>query len=569
MVIILVHWLIILLVTQSWGCGAVWALQRTLGVQNRTVSFAEAFFWGLMGLTAFTSVLHFFLPVGPWMLPVFGGLGLGWAYFEKERWRQYALDLKVHWKSVHYLTALFFILLLGIALASAAGRSQIQDEAAYHLPLIRWIEYFPMAPGLANIEDRMGFNPAKYTADALFGMPWLRAGGVYRLNALIFLIVGASFLFGFGRLLKQDFRFLISDTIQVAGLVFLWRIYMAAVDADFLNIFGGLFWLCWAVRRLEAGRFFERDSGMLFFWAFFAYLATNKPSILLLAWLPLAQLWPGRGKSGWGIPVRAMGLAGIVVLPWLVHNVFLSGYLAYPLYFTGWFNVDWQVPPEIAKGQYTYVSEYARTAILRDLSDYPLAETPFRLWIGAWFDDTWAQLAGKAAILGFPLAVALLAWFFISKAWLERPEYRTLAWLAVGLSASVLAWFWRIPSLRFAWPWLLTLAVMMPLIVFRAWIGRHAKKYSILATCILAAGLFRGILLSAGSMPPLRSCWLQPPMVYYPDTYQLLELGPVDVKIAPDNYCGGLEPPCLPRHYHPGLEPRGEKASDGFRITEK
>lgn len=72
------------------------------------------------------------------------------------------LDVIKKWQNdivqLHWLTKLAWLFIIVIALLKTTGPSLMEDEIGYHLPLIRWIENFPVIPGIANIEDRMGFN---------------------------------------------------------------------------------------------------------------------------------------------------------------------------------------------------------------------------------------------------------------------------------------------------------------------------------------------------------------------------------------------------------------------------
>lgn len=98
---------------------------------------------------------------------------------------------------------------------------------------------------------------------------------------------------------------------------------------------------------------------------------------------------------------------------------------------------------------------------------------------------------------------------------------------------------------------------------------RFRKAVTILVGFLLTASLSRGVLLSVSELPAGTPWYLYPNRVESPEGYEVGQLNGINVIIAPDNFCGGLRPPCLPRRYHPGLQARGEEVADGFRIIEK
>lgn len=433
MFLILLNWLIVMVVCLSWGYSLAELLQRKLDKHVAPVPLVQAFLWGLIALAVLGSAYQAFFPANPSGLLVAALAGLGLALACRVKVRMHLSSIWQAWKQAHVWARSLLVLLFAMAMLKSASLSEIQDETAYHLPFIRWMECYPLTPGIANIEDRLGFNPSKYLLDAFFSTPFLFEGGLYDLNALIFLVLGAYFLFGFNSLLKGKTDHLYSGLIRAASLFFLWRAYLTSMDADFLNIYGGLFWLALAVRRTEEKRSCHPDSEMVFFFAFFAFLLTNKFSIGLLGWLPL----------GIGVVLlrhrhyKALGWAVIpgllILLPWFARNYVISGYLAYPLYFLDWFKPDWKVPESLAQGQYRYVMEFARLEIIRPFNDYPTKELDFGDWIGAWTKGAWAQWVGKAIMLGLPVSL-LLALALPAVGRLRRSEPgRQLLWMTAGL----------------------------------------------------------------------------------------------------------------------------------------
>jgi len=127
-------------------------------------------------------------------------------------------------------------------------------------------------------------------------------------------------------------------------------------------------------------------------------------------------------------------------------------------------------------------------------------------------------------------------------------------------------WFWRIPAIRFAWGWLLVFLILSFGLAFKTLLLRYKNWLRYGALVLVLASLLRGSIAAVVEFPNFTAHLLTPVQVREQAIFTEKNLNSIQVKVSETNFCWGIEPPCLPRKYHPGLTPRGDEVTDGFKI---
>lgn len=566
MLLVLFNWLYIIFFCCSIGALSALALERIVKWPPQELQLDRVFLLGMIVLTTICNIMSLFHSIDININIAVFVLILPGLIIYKNRIAKIIESWVNHFKALSFATKIALLLTIIIALVKTVGPALSDDEGGYHLPLIRWIENYPIVPGIANIEDRMGFNPGIYMTNAFFSMTWLFEGGLYDLNSLLFVIFSYSFLQGFENVIKNNFHSLFSTLIQVSALVFLFRAYLTTMDADFINIYGAIYILILFIQNIEKERFFQPNISIMLYSILFAFMITCKFSIGILAPLFIWQ-WFGLWKKGYQRFVLViLLLCGLLVITWIIRNYFISGYLVYPLYFIDVFNVDWKVPIALAQGQYFYVGEYARMEITQSFNEYVNHSYSWHVWFPIWLERIWGLLIGKLLILTMPIAVLSSIYLFFGKAkdW-RQSHFNELLFLAFLLLATFI-WFIRIPAIRFAWGWLLVFLILSLGLALKKWLFRYQRlmKYGIIV--LIFASLLRGSIASIIEFPDFIAHLFAPMKVREQKISGAINLNSIQINIAEDNSCWGIEPPCFPRKYHPGLTPRGDEMIDGFKI---
>ena len=149
---ILASWTVIALAFVGLGLG----IRRLFGLKAiETEGLLAAFWMGFALVILLLQLWHFSFPVDARALAaafVAGGAGLLWNRGELRRWRA-----GVRWRE-----ALPLVLTLVLAASWTANRAmgppEEYDSGLYHIPVMQWSKLYPLVPGLANLNDRFGFN---------------------------------------------------------------------------------------------------------------------------------------------------------------------------------------------------------------------------------------------------------------------------------------------------------------------------------------------------------------------------------------------------------------------------
>jgi hypothetical protein len=524
----------------------------------------------LLGLTALITacnVASFFIRINIEVNIFFSLLAILGTYRYK---REVVKELR-EWcdaiKHTHFLTKIAFAIVFLIALLKSVSPSEIEDEAGYYLPLIRWIENYSIVPGIANIEDRMGFNSSRFITDCFFSVSYLIKGGLYELNSFLFLMFNLFFLAGFDRLFKERIDLLSSDSISIIGFVFLWRSNLTSMDADYLNIQLGLLILVLLLRKIEFKDLFIFSEMTVLILVYFTLLLTVKFSSAMLGLPLILLLWSLFSKSKMKVILlsKLVIVASVIMLPWLCRNYFISGYPIFPLYFVKIGNPDWQVLPEIAKGQYEYIREYAKNEMECSVNDYRVDNLTLQEWVPYWLSITWKLLIGKFVLLGAPLATLMLLFIMSNNTYRKKWKYYLL--LEALLLLTMLFWFFRLPSIRFFWGGLLVYSVLPITLLLST---RIQSIIHVLKCCIfffIAFGLLRGITLSIKELPGSYYL-LYPAKISSLNNFKKITLNGYVIRVSEDNQCHGEFPPCFPEDYLRGIQLRGKSIQSGFKVVQ-
>jgi hypothetical protein len=414
-----------------------WLLLRPLtGQKEELPSLPWLSLTGLVLLISVAALLSLVWPLDfrPWLLIVPLALGL-WAFLPALR-AQLRGRLAWGWP----LVALALLSVLQNALYPASN----SDTGLYHAQAIHWIETQPVVPGLGNLHARLAFNSHWYVGNALFSFSFLGLRSLHLLPAVLF----ALFVLDVGQGLRPTS---LANALRILLLPAAFYTLGAEISSPGSDLPVALLtWLLavlWLDCNAPAGRF-PRSAGraLLFLLPFFAL--TLKLSALPLLLFSLNELVQLLRQRAWRRSAALLGLAGLIVLPWLARSFFLSGYLFFPQTAFNWFNPDWKVPLEEALFRQGEIIGWAR--LPGEPTDWA-AGLPLLDWAPRWFADLTAnqRLLVIAAALA-PLPVVLLR----SLRFLRLPM--AIAWLGLAF------WFFTAPALRFGYGWLILL-LLLPL----------------------------------------------------------------------------------------------------------
>lgn len=362
------------------------------------------------------------------------------------------------------ISALVFLLILAIS----ALQPSSYDDYLYHAQALRWTEQFRVVPGLANLHSRLGYNSSFFPLQALLGFGFLRnilpVSFVPPEHALNGFLTAAILVYCVRTIRIRGAR--TSDFIKAATILYFsgMTMFLSGLDTDPPAMAGiAYLFIKWAelieshgkvnkegrgaeysVAAGKAGDASMSDgstlaghpgslvslhivgsadndsiAGFLLLSVFAVFLCTVKLSAAPVVLLPLFTLIKLiRKQNGRGI---ALGFAGsaVVVLPFLIRNVILSGRLLYPSTVFDFFPVDWKIPADIARGDADGIRIWGRglSGLLYEGHTFAeLAAMP----VAKWFPYFLRSLSTTDKFLLVLDVVLILLTVFFAVVWLIR-----------------------------------------------------------------------------------------------------------------------------------------------------
>lgn len=232
------------------------------------------------------------------------------------------------------------------------------DTGLYHAQAIRWIEEYRVVPGLGNLHMRLAYNSAFMSLQALFSLGWLVGQSLHTLNGF-FCLAALCYSFSTMRLWGQE-SCRVSDFLKCVMVIFVVQkrhdISSSGTDilAMLLILYIFIKWSEYRERGLEYGVLY----GCLCLLSVYAVtVKLSAASAVVLAVYPLYLFIKKRNVRA---TIAHVAAGVVILLPFLIRNVIISGYLVYPYGGLDLFDFDWKMDKEILAKDSPDIKMYAR-----------------------------------------------------------------------------------------------------------------------------------------------------------------------------------------------------------------
>ena len=324
------------------------------------------------------------------------------------------------------------------------------DSDLYHAQSIRWIEEYGLVPGLGNLHSRFAYNSASFCLSALFSFSFLGYQSYHACAGFLALVV-ASFCIELFR--KRAYAApTLADIARIVAVYYILNIFdeMVSPASDYFVVLMILaaFILYLEVVLKYAGSESDRidETEIIYPMVLLSLLGlvivsikVSGAFIVLLAVLPAILLIKSKATRD---IIRYIIAGIVVVIPFLVRNVILSGYLVYPMAGIDIFNFDFKMSPEMVTYDAREVQTYGRCIAVEDYAK------PISFWIGGWFKslDKINKVCFIFAILALFVVLGSLIYVLV------RKRYKELATLSVVLVCGICFLYLMAtsPNIRFA-----------------------------------------------------------------------------------------------------------------------
>jgi hypothetical protein len=351
MIAFLLFWIVVVIVIFPIGM----AISKLILLFSKSTEeippFSIVIFLGLASVTMFSSVYSIFFPVN-WLfksLVILISILLA-VRFKKiifKQWEGYIFKLK----NAKFITYIIFLLLFVLALLKSSGQTEIFDEGGYYLQFFKCVQEYGIIKGFGNLCVNFAINSHWHLLTASIGFS-VANFGFFGLNGLFYILVSILALESINNLLsKNETNF--SDIFLSFTPLLVYRSELTAASTDIIAAY--LTWIIFFIfiksfeKKLQNNPFSFIIINILIFWAF-----TIKPTSLSLLVIDIYYLIIFIRNKKWSNLIYIAIIAFVFILPWVIRNILLTGYLYIVFAKLDLFKFDWKVPAEMItiKSQY-------------------------------------------------------------------------------------------------------------------------------------------------------------------------------------------------------------------------
>jgi len=578
MLITLILWLYIGFVCLSYGVLS-WKFFTKINLITQK-EVPSVFVLVLSGMSVLTTLIGFISIFSKIYLAVhlcLSGLALAAILIDWQLYKQIIVQhfssFKARGRLYQIVSITFFLCLLLLSVADPTHT----DTGQYHIQTIKWIESYPAVPGLGNLFGRFAYNPSFYLIASFFSFSFLGLGKFLLINSFLLTLLGLKIICLWFDEKNYFHRFIYLPLLL--GALAVSRGYVSSLSSDLSACFlvYSIFFIFFEKIKDESLQ--TLDFNWIAILLITCFSATAKLSTAPVGLIIIYMLWLVRSKIHWLSFVKIIAIGVVLVSPWLIRNVILSGYLIYPLGIIDLFDVDWKIPLEVHfqntifstnslasdKGWiYTYSITERINLHWEDLMAMSIVER-YKIWF---FNHIFEHTLVIVVMILSPISFVLSA---LLKPKLYNPHLVISAWI---FYIGTLFWFSNAPDLRFGIAFISIIAI----IASYFWLHAIPFAYSLLAKsafcfCVLAL-LWIGLLSKDYRINRLRySANISVLPSPYPTAspYQF-KIGNITQYVArpedSDYSCWDSPLPCSD-HFKQHLELRGTSLADGFRVNWK
>jgi len=441
------------------GC----AIRRLLEKISSPQSFAfppnlvNILILGMISLTTFVSFVSIVSPITLYVhILVIISLS-AYIYFDKNYVSKTVRFFLSEIKNNPYLFALGCICIFPVIIMASAPVGYF-DTGLYHAQAVKWINEYGTVPGLGNLHHRLAFNSSWFYFSAFFDILAFDGKTAHVVNIIPILLGLIICLSGFNNLVKGTLSF--ANILKCSlALPFcldhdLMLIFIPTLSPDLVVAVLILHALILVLQYLEhneigdSSHLSRKHEAFLLIFCVSFFLPTIKLSSLPVVLFPLFVFAKSKKRTSKMLFFSCL-TGAIILLPFLLNNIILSGYLLYPFPQLDLFALDWKIPyasADVVRKQIKYWAIHP-TPRWTDMSIGALTTLE---WMRFWYARegnnpllTWLIRSSAAAVVFFIIC-------FVRKC---RIGLNVWALQSILILANMY-WFFSAPAYRFGKGWI-------------------------------------------------------------------------------------------------------------------
>ncbi len=261
----------------------------------------------------------------------------------------------------------------------------------------------------------------------------------------------------------------------------------------------------------------------------------------------------------------------LILLPWLIRNVILSGYLIYPFSAIDIFNFDWKVPLNAVVSEKLSITGWARNP---GEGYKEAAQMKFWEWFPIWW-NTISKLNRLFIVISFLSPIFIFIYSLFKKIKIDFQTFAILFTSWIG----VIFWILLAPDIRFGKAFL-GVSAISPLLYFNFKINFFPIKISKTSKQIILVFIFIIVSVFLINRRTYNRCknfirensafFVRPKKIEIPQNLEFKKIQMNDLEVfipAEGDRCYDYEIPCMPYKNY-SLILRGKTLQSGFKYIQ-
>lgn len=336
-----------------------------------------------------------------------------------------------------YRLLIFFTFTIIISYFTSRGYEHF-DTGLYHAQAIHWIEEFGIVPGLGNLNYRIGYNSSAFVITALYSMKFLLQQSLHTLSGYFLCLLCSIIIFDYKPM--KNFSIRISDFCRFAGLYYISTTF-ASLNSPASDYFASAIIIYIAIKyidKIEA----KEENISTFAWisllaCFALTLKLSATPMILIVLKPMVILLKNKD---WKKIILFISMGIIIILPFLIRGIMISGWLLYPNTTIDLFTFDFKVHEEIAYFDQLVIMLWGRNAEIGDT---------FFTWFPKWFSEL-DNFFDIALILSCAISLCLICLLWLYEFYNKKINLNLIT-LDLTIICGFLFWFFSAPLMRYGY----------------------------------------------------------------------------------------------------------------------
>ena len=568
MIALIINWLYIFIVLYTFGLITCELLNKfnVLSQNLKKTRIDKVLIIGYISFTTVLSIFSLFSPIGLNCYMLVNIVVLFCAYFSFNYWKGILKNVFHDFRTINIpfgktLFLLSFILIIFLSIQ----KIWIYDSDFYHLQAIRWIEEYGTVLGLGNLFDRLANNNANFVASAYFNYSLLNLAKFEGLNSFFFCVMIYSWYYMLSKY-RGDFRFVIFNII-ILVCFYSYRWGISSPSPDILVALLTFYFFQIVCETDFSGIAKQKTLNINFFvmLCLSFFLITVKlstlpfiiPGVFLTVYFIIKQRH---------LKVLMIIIPFLIITPWLIRNVMISGYILYPSSIIDVFDFDWKMPKNVVNNRMVTDILWARMGPIKTeiFQASEMLNMNFIEWVPMWFRNNY--LIGKIlwSLFGFSIVLIPVAISRLVRKKIRSIDLGIFYFWFVSVIASLFVFF-TAPSIRFGLaPLVISSAVPIALFVSSLLSMRYIHLFFDGIRSLVIIVLFYFYVLSGHSFAVINKNMLLYPNAYPMAITETKEGVNLSVNTPISGNCGYSELPCSSLDISL-VEMRGTNFTSGFR----